>query len=47
MKNKKTFGNYIDSVRTSGEVENLFFRTKVVLYKLEFFIEPNLLYILI
>lgn len=42
-KNKKTlFGNYNDSIRTSGEVVDLFFREKEVICKLGLFITANL-----
>lgn len=41
-KNKKTlFGNYNDSIRTSGEVVGLFFREKEVICKLVLFITAN------
>ncbi len=36
------FGNYTNSIRTSGEVVDLFIRDKVVICKLIFFIDPNL-----
>ncbi len=46
MKMDKTmkyfFGNYSDSIRTSGEVVDLFVRDKVVICKLVFFIGANL-----
>jgi hypothetical protein len=42
-KNKKTlFGNYNDSIRTSGEVEGLFIRKTVVICILVLFIDANL-----
>lgn len=36
------FGNYTNSIRTSGEVVDLFIRDKVVICKLVFFIGANL-----
>jgi len=49
MKNEKWiktlryfFGNYTNSIRTSGEVVDLFIRDKVVICKLVFFIGANL-----
>ena len=42
-KNKETlFGNYNDSIRTSGEVVGLFIREAVVICKLVLFIDANL-----
>jgi len=42
-KNKETlFGNYSDSIRTSGEVVSLFIRDAAVICKLGLFIDANL-----
>jgi hypothetical protein len=41
-KNKKTpFGNYTNSIRTSGEVVRLFFRDAAVICALVLFIEAK------
>jgi hypothetical protein len=42
---KHFFGNYTNSIRTSGEVVDLFIRDKEVICKLVFFIGANLLII--
>ena len=39
---KHFYGNYTNSIRTSGEVVDLFVRDKVVVCKLIFFIVANL-----
>jgi hypothetical protein len=39
---KNVFGDYINSIRTSGEVVDLFIRDKEVVCKLIFFIGANL-----
>jgi len=39
---KNYFGNYANSIRTSGEVVDLFIRDKEVICKLVFFIRANL-----
>ena len=39
---KNCFGNYTNSIRTSGEVVDLFIRDKEVICKLVFFIGANL-----
>ena len=40
------FGNYTNSIRTSGEVVDLFIRDKVVICKLVLIINTNLLLII-
>jgi hypothetical protein len=37
-----SYGNYTNSIRTSGEVVDLFIRDKIVICKLVFFIGANL-----